>query len=750
MHLRSIAGNGKLCLLFLSLITPTLVAQISPDVAKLPWMTPEGKALSPDQRADMVVKEMTLDEKLQLVNGTGWGVLRKGDRVPARSNLGAGFLDGIDRLGIPDINEADSAVGIRMAALQSRYATLLPSALGAASSWNPDGAFLYGSVIGRELRQQGYNMSIGGGIDITRESRNGRNFEYFGEDPILAGTLGGNLMKGLQSNHIMGDIKHYAFNDQETGRNILNVLLDKRSMRESDLLAFEIAIAIAQPSAVMCSYNKVNGDYACENDYLLNQVLKKDWGYKGFVVSDWTGTHSTIKAVLAGLDNEQPGNETPGKDFFGLKLKEAVDAGQVPAARLDDIAHRVLRSMFAAGVIDNPPVRRVVDPFRGRDDAQHIAEESIVLLKNANHLLPLSPTATHSIAVIGGHADVGVLSGGGSAQVDAPGGNAIDPKPGRSIWGQAVYFPSVPLREIRAKAPNAKVEFNPGTDNAAAAAFAKTANVAIVFVTQPMIEAHDAATLSLPNNQDALVEAVAAANPRTIVVLETGGPVTMPWIDKVQGIFAAWYPGIGGAQALANLIFGEVNPSAKLPVTFAKSDADLPHPQVPGIDLKSEAEKNHVPGIETKIPPFDVDYRAEGARVGYKWFESEHKQPLYPFGFGLSYTTYAYSNLKADAAQKIATFQVKNTGKRAGTEIAQLYAQLPSESGESYKRLVAWQRVKLNPGEVKTVTLTLDPKYLSIFNVDKNDWQLLTGDYKLSAGPSSTETPLATTVKITN
>lgn len=742
-------GTTPLALAAILFATAPLVIAQTPatPVQSHPWMN---VSLSPDERADLVVKELTLDEKIQLAHGTGWGALIPGHPIFPGNNMSAGYVPGIDRLGIPGINMADSAVGIRLGAMESRYSTLLPSALGAAASFDPEGAFLYGSVIGRELRDQGYNMSIGGGIDITREPRNGRNFEYFGEDPVLAGTLGGNLMKGLQSNHIMGDIKHYALNDQETGRNILNALLDKKSMRESDLLAFEIAINIAQPSAVMCSYNKVNGDYACENDYLLNQVLKKDWGYKGFVVSDWTATHSTVKAVLAGLDHEQPGDETPGKDYFGLKLKEAVEAGQVPAARLDDIAHRVLRSMFAAGVIDNPPVRRVVDPFRGRDDAQHIAEESIVLLKNSAHLLPLQATSVHSIAVIGGHADAGVLSGGGSAQVDAPGGNAIDPKPGRSIWGQPVYFPSVPLREIRAKAPNAKVEFNPGTDPVAAATFARRADIVIVFVTQPMIEDHDAATLSLPDNQDALVEAVAAANPHTIVVLETGGPVTMPWADKVQGIFAAWYPGIGGAQALANLIFGEVNPSAKLPVTFAKSDADLPHPQVPGIDLKSEAEKNHVPGIEVKIPPFDVDYRAEGARVGYKWFESEHKQPLYPFGFGLSYTTYAYSNLKADAAQKTVTFAVKNTGKRAGAEIAQVYAQLPSESGENYKRLVAWQRVKLNPGEVKTVTLTLDPKYLSIFNVDKNDWQLLTGDYKLSAGPSSAETPLTTTVKINN
>ena len=266
-------------------------------------------SLSPDQRADLVIHQMTLDEKIQLVHGTGWGVLREGDPVPPRSNLGAGYVPGIDRLGIPDINLADSATGVRLAAIQARYATLLPSPLGLAATWNLDAALLYGSVIGRELRDQGYNMSIGGGVDLTREPRNGRNFEYAGEDPILAGTIVGHLAKGVQSQHVMGDIKHYALNDQETGRNILNVMLDKRALRETDLLAFQIAIGIADPAGVMCSYNNVNGDYACENDYLLNQVLKKDFAFKGCVLSDWDGTHSTVKAATNGLDMEMPGDD---------------------------------------------------------------------------------------------------------------------------------------------------------------------------------------------------------------------------------------------------------------------------------------------------------------------------------------------------------------------------------------------------------------------------------------------------------
>jgi beta-glucosidase len=711
-------------------------AQVKPDTSKMPWMN---KALSPDERADLVLGQMTLDEKIQMVHGTGWGVLRAGDPVPAKSNFAAGYMEGIERLGIPGIDLADSAVGARMAAYQSRYATLLPSTLGAASSWDPDSAFLYGSVIGRELRAWGTNMSIGGGVNITREPRNGRNFEYAGEDPILAGTLTGNLEKGVFSQHVMSDIKHYALNDQETGRTVVNALLDKKALRESDMLAFEVSIAIAEPSAVMCSYNLYEGDHACENDYLLNDVLKKDFKFKGWVVSDWGATHSTVKSALNGLDQEMPGDE----NYFNAPLKKAVESGQVPTARLDDMVHRILRSMFAAGVVDDPPVRTVVDPFRGRDDAQHIAEESIVLLKNSDHILPLKSSASNSIAIIGSHADVGVLSGGGSAQVDAPGGNAADPKAGGSGWTEHIYFPSSPLKNIQAHSPHASVRYANGTDVSAAAQLAKSSAVAIVFVNQPMQEGMDAVTLSLPDNQDALVEAVAKANPNTIVVIENGGPVSMPWVEHVKGVVEMWYPGIGGAQALANILFGDVNPSGKLPVTFAKDESQLPHPVVPGLEGVPPG-----PNQEHKVGPFDVNYNPEGARVGYKWFESTNKQPLFPFGFGLSYTTYAYSGLTVDDAKRTVHFTVRNTGKQEGTEIAQVYVALPTSAKENYKRLAAWQRVKLAPDESKEVTLPLHPLSLTVFNTDQNGWQLLPGEYNVTAGPSSSDTPLKATLHV--
>jgi beta-glucosidase len=406
------------------------------------------------------------------------------------------------------------------------------------------------------------------------------------------------------------------------------------------------------------------------------------------------------------------------------------------------MVHRILRSMFAAGVIDDPPVRTVVDPFRGRDDAQHIAEESIVLLKNSGGILPLKAAAA-AIALIGSHADVGVLSGGGSAQVDAPGGNAANPRPGGSKWGEAIYFPSSPLKNIQAKSPQAAVKYCSGDDVAAAVQLAKSSAIAIVFANQPLHEDMDATSLALPGNQNALIDAVAAANPNTIVVLETGGPVSMPWIDRVKGVVEMWYPGIGGAQALANILYGDVNPSGKLPASFAKNDEQLPHPVIPGLEGATFTSS----GRQHKVKPFDLNY-TEGAKVGYKWFEATNKQPLFSFGYGLSYTTYAYSSLTVDDASHTVHFTVRNTGQHEGTEIAQVYVALPAAANENYKRLAAFQRVKLAPGQSKEVTLTLNQLCLSVFNTDQNGWQLLPGDYNVMAGPSSSDTPLKTTLHI--
>ncbi len=706
-----------------------------------PWMN---KQLSPESRAELVLKQMTLDEKIALLHGNGMAHVPQWQMpLTSLSNGGAGYVEGVERLRIPPLNLSDAAYGVRDSGANGRYSTALPSTLAAAASWDTQGACQYGALIGRELRAQGFNMTLGGGVNLTREPRNGRTFEYAGEDPLLGGTMVGHLMKCEQAQHVIGDIKHFAINDQETGRNIVSAVISKRAMQESDLLAFHIGIQIANPGAVMCSYNRINGDYACENAYILHDALKQDWGFKGFVLSDWGGTHSTEKASAAGMDQEQP-----MADFFGPKLKQAVAAGKVTMADIDDHARRVLYAEFLSGVVDYPIEKGVVDVQAGLDIAQQIEEKSIVLLKNDNAILPLDAAKVKSIAVIGEHADLGMISGGGSAQVDPPGGNAVAPPGmGATHWQDHIWFPTSPLKALKAKFPNARIEFNSGHDRKAAADFARNFDVAIVFASQWLSEGVDLPSLSLPDKQDALIELVADANPHTIVVLETGTAVTMPWLGKVQGVVEAWYAGSSGHKALANVLTGEVNPSGKLPMTFPKSEADLPHPVIPQPTAEDvgQGDGSNTPTHEAS--KYAVHYD-EGLKVGYKWYESEHKEPLFAFGFGLSYTNYAYSDLKVDSGKRSVSFAVKNTGKRTGTEVAQVYATLPDSAGEPFKRLVGWQRLELAPGESKTVTVALNPQVISIFNEQTNTWSLLPGTYKVAAGPSSSDTPLHATLQL--
>ena len=688
-----------------------------------PWMN---KSLSPDERADLVLKEMTLAEKILMMHGQGMPGWSRPMPLTYKGNQGAGFIMAIPRLGIPQIEMSDAAYGVRSSAANGRYSTALPSNIAAASSWDPQAACDYGALIGRELRAQGYNMTLGGGVNLTREPRNGRTFEYQGEDPLLAGTLVGNRIKCEQAQHVIGDIKHYVMNDQENGRDEVDVIISKRAMRETDMLAFQIGIGIGDPGAVMCSYNAINGDYACQNKYTLTDVLKKDWAFKGFVISDWGGTHSTVKASAAGLDNEQPMD-----DFYGPKLEQAVETGTVPMAQIDDHVHRILRSAFLAGLFDYPTQKSVVDVEGGFAVARRIAEQSMVLLKNKDAVLPLDADKVRSIAIIGPHADTGMISGGGSAQVDPPGFPAFP-------WQSHVWFPTSPLKAVRAAAPGAEVQFDSGADPAAAAALARKSEVAIVFAYQWISEGTDLENLNLPENQDGLIEQVAAANPKTIVVLETGTAVVMPWIDKVSGVVEVWYAGSKGEEAVANILFGKVNPSAKLPMTFPLSVADLPHPKLvkpplpagdAGAQLKPEDAK----------PTFSVHYD-EGLKVGYKWYDAEKKPVLFPFGFGLSYTTYRYSGLKVSPGK--VSFTVTNTGARAGAEVTEVYVALPADAGEPPKRLAAFSKVQLGAGESREVGLEIHPRELSVYDEASDRWRQVPGRYTFMVGGSSQDLPL--------
>jgi beta-glucosidase len=611
-------------------------------------------------------------------------------------------------------------------------------------------------VIGKETRDEGFNVSLGGGIDLARDPRGGRNFEYHGEDPILAGTIIATELEAIQAQGVVATIKHYALNDQEAGRlrwltPTLHVRqtsgrwwvsanLDARSMRETDLLAFEIGIKQSGVGAVMCSYNRVNGVYACENSYLLNDVLKNDWGFQGWVMSDWGATHSTVNAALSGLDQE-----FFASTYFAGALKDAVNSGLVPVSRIDNMVHRILRSLFAVGVFDNPPVVKPIDAQADALVAQRVAEQGIVLLKNTGEQLPLRPSGLPSIAVIGSHADVGVLSGGGSAQVDPVGGNAVPP-PAASpsdLYAPPVWDPSSPLQAIRAQAPNSTVTYNAGTDIAAAARLAAASNVAIVFASQWTAEGGDLADLSLPDNQDQLIEQVAAANPHTIVVLETGDPVLMPWLDHVSAVLEAWYPGQRGSEAIASILFGAVDPSGKLPITFPHSESQLPRPHF------------------QEPPPgggyFDINY-TEGLKVGYKWYEANKIQPLFPFGYGLSYTGFSFSGLQVTpeltdgSASVRVSFDLRNSGSRDGAEVAQVYLGLPASTGEPPRRLVGWAKVELEPGKTQRVTVSLDPKSashpLSFWNIDLDNWDISDGVYTVYVGDSSQDIRLTSTLQI--
>jgi len=691
-----------------------------------PWMD---KQLAPEKRVELVLKEMTLDEKISLVHGEGMPGWK--DMSPAilavqgLSNRGAGLVLGVPRLGIPAIQMSDAAYGVRSSADNGRYSTALPSNLASAASWDAEAACAYGTLIGKELRAQGYNATLGGGTNLTREPRNGRTFEYMGEDPVLAGTLVGQRIRCEGAQHVINDIKHYAMNDQESGRTQVDARLSERAMRESDLLAFQIGVATGKPNAVMCSYNGINGDYACENKWLLTDVLKKEWGFKGFVMSDWGGTHSTVKASAAGLDQEQPLDE-----FFGPALKAAVLSKKVPMAELDDHVRRVLFAEFNSGVVDDPVMKSVVDPQNGFDVARRVEEQSAVLLRNRGDLLPLDRAGLKSIAVIGSHADTGMISGGGSAQVDPPGQVSGFP------WRSKIWFPTSPLEAIRAKAPGARLSFASGENVAEAVAQAKAADVAVVFAWQWQAEDGDLPSLSLPEKQDELIAAVTAANPKTVVVLETGTAVTMPWLNASGAVLEAWFGGEKGADAVANVLFGDVNPSGKLPMTFPVSEADLPRATV----AKPPA------GAKDGLS-FRVEYN-EGAAVGYKWFESQKKAVLFPFGFGMSYTSFRYSGLRVSPDGSGVSFTLVNSGKRKGAEVAEVYAAIPDSAGEPWKRLVGWQKVELDAGESRVVTVKLEALAMSVWDEAAHKFVRPGGSYSVMVGGSSAELPLTGTFAV--
>ncbi|EQB32773.1 beta-glucosidase family protein [Sphingobium ummariense] len=701
------------------------------------------RALTTEARAKALVAAMTLEEKLAIIHGYFPPMAKP---VPPIAMIpSAGHIPGIPRLGIPALRESDASLGVANQIEQRKgdTATALPASLATAATFNPRIAYEGGAMIGAEARAKTFNILLAGSVNLTRDPWAGRNFEYLGEDPLLAGVMAGEHIRGVQSNHIVSTIKHFALNAQETGRTVLDARIDRGALRESDLLAFEIATEIGDPASVMCAYNKVNGDYACENAWLLNDVLKRDWGYKGWVMSDWGAVHSTEKAALGGLDQES-GQELDDAVHFGQPFADALKAGRIPTARLDDMVTRILHGVIATGLMDDPvpesPLQ--IDYAAHADVAQRAAEEGIVLLKNEGDLLPLAKSARR-ILLIGGHADVGVLSGGGSSQVRSVGGAPVEiplTKGAAASFARMTWHASSPMKAIQALVPQAEVSYLDGSDPKAAAAAAKSADIVLVFGWQWQTEAQDPDSMRLPDNQDALIDAVAAANRKTVVILETGGPIEMPWLAKVPVLVEAWYPGQRGGEAIANILFGDVNPSGRLPITFPERASQAPRPEPAGLAELHAAEARRDAGDQTNygmtggVAPFAVDY-PEGAEVGYRWYAMKGAGPLFPFGHGLSYTRFAYANLKVqDGAALTVSFDVTNAGQRTGADVPQLYVEAKSGAGVAAWRLAGFDKLTLSPGETRRVTMTVDPRLIARFDEAGRQWRLDGGRYALAVG----------------
>ncbi|WP_433909719.1 beta-glucosidase family protein [Sphingomonas yabuuchiae] len=702
---------------------------------------------NPDQRAARTLAQMTPEEKIGLLHGPMPSLLPVAKR-PAGVPIGAGIIMGVPRLGIPNLTETDASLGVSNLndLRKGDVATAMPSGMAQAASWNPELLREGGAMIGSEARAKGFNTMLVGGVNLVRDPRAGRNFEYLGEDPLLAGTLVGAQIAGVQSNGIIGTIKHFAVNDLETGRNVHSVVMDEATMRESDLLAFQIGMEKGRPHSVMCAYNRVNGDFACQNAFLLNDVLRRDWSFPGFVMSDWGAVHSS-EAIVHGLD-QQSGEQIDGKPWFSTLMVKAVEEGRIPQKAVDTAALRILRSMYASGIVDRPVTAGAPIDYQAHGlVARRAAEEGIVLLRNEGGALPLTANARR-IAVIGGHADIGVLSGGGSSQVRPVGGFTLEERQvgaGVASFAKRSYGGTAPLAALKAARPDAQITFVDGSDPVAAAEAARAADVAIVFGEKWSTEAADQKDLSLDGNGDALIAAVAKANPKTIVVLETGNPVAMPWQKDVAAVVAAWFPGQRGGEAIARVLTGAVNPSGRLPVTFPASLDQLPNPVLPGGDAgPADAATRATYGLMASAKPFEVHF-PEGADAGYRWFARRNAQPLYAFGYGLSYTSFRYGGLKVTGGQRpTIRFTVTNSGQRAGADVPQVYLTRPGKA----KRLVGWGKPFLKPGETQTVSVTVDPRVIGDFDTRAQRWVVPAETVGIEVARSATHPVLKGTVKL--
>jgi len=687
----------------------------SPDSPSCPWMQ---TTLSSTARAHLLLRSMSLADKLQMVHGGSSNTDSKG---------AAGYVPSNPKLCIPELVLQDAGAGVGDG---QQNATAFPAPIDQAATWDTSLQKRFGQELGSEAWHKGANVMLAPDVNVDRVPLDGRNYESLGEDPFLAGQTAVAEIKGIQSNPVIATVKHFVAYSQQTNESSTSANVDMRTLQEIYLPPFEAAVTQADVGGVMCSYNLINDIHACQDPETLTGVLRKQWGFQGFVVSDWlVAVHSTVASAKAGLDIEMPvGN------FFGAPLRKAIATGQVPMARLNQMVLDILTPMFRLGLFDHPPAEGAalqdhnVSTPADVHTALTLAQDGTVLLKNVRNVLPLNGTS-RTIAVIGGPAGsagaAGAYGGGGSSHVPS--------------FGRAPVV--TPLSAIRRTAAgyHDTVTYNDGSDIGAAVTAAKSASVAVVFADDAEGETQDKTSLSLRagsclfvcaysnEDQDALIAAVARANPHTIVVLDTGGPVLMPWLHQVKAVVEAWYPGQQDGNAISAVLFGSVDPSGKLPETFPASEDQLP--------TTSAAQ---FPGVN------DQDSYSEGLLVGYRWYEAKHLTPLFPFGYGLSYTTFSMSHLsvkkKSGGAQL--TFTVRNTGKRAGAEVAQVYVGDPPSTGEPPEQLEGYQKVYLDSGQSKQVTVTVGRRGFSYWDTTANQWRVAPGCYSLMVGASSADLPL--------
>jgi beta-glucosidase len=689
-------------------------------VAQRPWCN---TALTPAARANLLEAAMSTTDKLAILTG------------------GAS-----PDVGIPKIVFTDGALGVRGGT--GTTSTALPSGTSLAATFNPFDAYLYGTVVGRDAKELGYDGVWGPTVNMMRTPLGGRTYEAYGEDPFLTSATGVGWIEGAQAQGIMADVKHFVANDQEGylgvplitgsigGRLYVNAQVDQRTLHEVYELPFEAAVTQADVATVMCGYNRVNGVFDCENGSLLQQTLEKEWGFKGFVESDAAAAHNTQGNLNNGLDFDiaSTGLNAP-------EVEVALADGQVAMATVNQHVIRILTTLFTFGFFDRAAYADNEGSInRASDDAlaTWVEEQGITLLQNDDNVLPLRPSSLSSIAVIGSAADT-YTRGSGSSQVSPT--EIVNPLDGI---------------EAEARADGVSVHYDSGAVPSQAAAAAHGASVAIVVVRDSETEGTDKVCMSLDcpsiglpdlstgsdlqvtaGLQDQLIEAVAQANPNTIVVMETGGPVLTPWRNLVKGVVEAWYPGQEGGTALAHVLFGDVDPGGRLPVTFPASP----------VQEQTFGNPATYPGL------LNVDY-TEGVFVGYRWFEAHGFTPAYPFGEGLSYSTFSFHDLTlspggaGSGTVATVTAQVTNTGSRVGSAVPELYLALPSQPGvpEPPLELKGYQKVQLDPGQTATVHFALNDRSFAYWNSAHNNWTVAPGCYGVSVGSSSADLPLTGTL----